>query len=126
MVEDDDSLRALTAELLTSQGYEVLSAKNGKSALNVAREYPRSIHLLLTDIVMPEMNGLELAKHLKTVRSGISVLYMSGYAGKLLSENGAVGAEISLLSKPFTKRDLLASVEASLYSHRLKIDDLAP
>jgi len=114
LVEDDESLRELTIALLTGEGYKVLPANNGASALALALQYPNEIHLLLTDVVMPEMNGPDLAAQLKAHRPGLNVLYMSGYTGKLLSHHGVLEAETALLHKPFTKRDLLVRVGACL------------
>lgn len=114
LVEDDQGLRELTSTLLASQGYNVLTANNGSSALALARDYPGSIHLLLTDVVMPEMSGPDLAAQLKTHRSEMNVLFMSGYAGKLLSHHGVFEAETALLTKPFTRQELLARVGALL------------
>ena len=114
LVEDDECLRELTTTLLTGEGYKVLPANNGASALAIAQQYPHKIHLLLTDVVMPEMNGPDLAAQLKTHHPDLNVLYMSGYAGKLLSHHGVLEPETALLSKPFTKRDLVVRVGASL------------
>ena len=114
LVEDDESLRELTIALLTGEGYKVLPANNGASALALALQDPNEIHLLLTDVVMPEMNGPDLAAQLKAHRPGLNVLYMSGYTGKLLSHHGVLEAETALLHKPFTKRDLLVRVGACL------------
>lgn len=114
LVEDDQGLRELTTALLADHGYNVLTACNGSSALALARDYPGSIHLLLTDVVMPEMSGPDLAAQLKTHRSEMSVLFMSGYAGKLLSHHGVFEAETALLTKPFTRQALLSRVGALL------------
>lgn len=114
LVEDDGYLRELTSSLLAAEGYKVLQAKNGVAALAVARQYPQKIHLLLTDVVMPEMGGPDLAAELRAHRPELNVLYMSGYAGNLLSHHGVLEAEQALLSKPFTKCDLVTRVGASL------------
>ena len=114
LVEDDESLRELTTALLTNVGYKVLPANNGAAALAVAQQYPDKIHLLLTDVVMPEMNGPDLAARLKIYRPDLNVLYMSGHAGRLLSQHGVLDAETAVLQKPFTKRDLLSYVGALL------------
>ena len=114
LVEDDESLRELTTTLLAGAGYRVLPANNGPSALALSQQYPHRIHLLLTDVVMPEMNGPDLASQVKAGRPELNVLYMSGYAGKLLSHHGMLESETTFLPKPFTKLDLLTKVGALL------------
>jgi PAS domain S-box-containing protein len=114
LVEDDEDLRALTTEMLTDHGYKILPAKNGIAALAIARQDSQKIDLLLTDVVMPCMNGPDLAARIQTHRPDLKVLYMSGYEGKLLSHHGVLEAETALLPKPFTKRDLLDRVNALL------------
>ena len=114
LVEDDEAVRKLTSELLTSHGYKVLPAQNGTAALEISERYPDKIALLLTDIVMPGMSGPDLVEKLKSQRPDMNVLYMSGYAGRLLSHYGMLRVETEFLSKPFTKRDLLARVSASI------------
>ena len=114
LVEDDQSLRELVTTLLTSEGYKVLPANNGVSALAIAQQYPHKIDLLLTDVVMPEMSGPDLAAQLKAQRPDLNVLFMSGYAGSLLSHHGVLEAETDLLPKPFTKGDLVTRIGALL------------
>jgi PAS domain S-box-containing protein len=114
LVEDDEALRHLTAALLVGQGYKVLEAKNGAAALAIAREKSAPIHLVLSDVVLPDLNGVELAGQLKKQRPGVLVLYMSGYPGELLSHHGVLDPGVMLLQKPFTKADLITRVAALL------------
>ena len=103
LVEDDESLRTLAREILTVQGYAVLEAASPRAALRLHQTHAGRIDLLLTDVVMPEMNGRQLAHHLKIARPDMAVLFMSGYTGAALAESGGA-AEFtgSLLQKPFT------------------------
>ena len=111
-------MRELTIDLLTAHGYKVLPAYNGADALDVSHRYRQEIDLLLTDVVMPEMSGPDLAGKLKAPRPHLNVLYMSGYAGGLLAHHGILKMETAFLSKPFTKRDLLGQVGVSLKKNR--------
>ncbi len=103
LVEDDESLRTLAREILTVQGYAVLEAAAPSAALRIHQTHQGRIDLLLTDVVMPEMNGRQLADRLKVARPDMAVLFMSGYTGAALGARGEV-AEFSgqLLQKPFT------------------------
>jgi PAS domain S-box-containing protein len=112
LVEDDEALCQLTAALLSGEGYKVLKARDGTSALKIAQEH--SFDLVLSDVVLPDMSGVELAAELKAHRPGANVLYMSGYPGNLLSHHCVLDSGIALLSKPFTKADLISRVSASL------------
>lgn len=113
LVEDDESLREMTAALLSRGGYHVLQAKNGASALAIAQQ-PEKIDLVLTDVVMPEMSGIDLASQLKASRPELKLIYMSGYAGNLLERHGVMESDTVLLQKPFTKSDLIAYVHRAL------------
>ncbi len=103
LVEDDESLRTLAREILTVQGYTVLEAAAPRDALRIQETHPGRIDLLLTDVVMPEMNGRQLADRLTVARPDLAVLFMSGYTGAALGGRGEI-AEFSgqLLQKPFT------------------------
>jgi PAS domain S-box-containing protein len=107
LVEDDEAVRELTTDLLTSHGYKVLAARNGADALDVSHRHRHKIDLLLTDVVMPEISGPDLADKLKVHHPDLNVLYMSGYAGRLLAHHGILKMDSAFLSKPFTKHDLL-------------------
>jgi two-component system cell cycle sensor histidine kinase/response regulator CckA len=99
LVEDEEEVRRLVVDLLLHRGYTVLEAAHPADALRICQEYPREIHLLLTDVVMPEMNGRELAERLAWVRPDMKVVYMSGYTHDAKIGNGL---EALLLKKPFT------------------------
>jgi signal transduction histidine kinase/CheY-like chemotaxis protein len=113
VVEDEDPLRAVTCRVLTRNGYQVLSAANGPEALEVAAAADQ-IDLLLTDIVMPQMLGNELAALLTEIRPGLRVVYMSGYAQPVLTSSGGIDPDLVLVEKPFSAQMLLERVGSAL------------
>ena len=114
VVEDSDDMREITGRILTKNGYQVMVAPNGADALEMARGYAGHIDLLLTDVIMPRMQGSELAPLLVKSRPDLRVLYMSGFAQPALGANGTLSPEMSLLDKPFTEPTLLARVRQVL------------
>jgi PAS domain S-box-containing protein len=113
LVEDDEALRTLAREILTVQGYTVVEAASPREALRLHATHPEAIHLLLTDVVMPEMNGRQLADHLRTARADLRVLFMSGYTGAALAQrDGEIGGHF--LQKPFTPDGLSRRVREVL------------
>jgi PAS domain S-box-containing protein len=113
--EDEETIRQFAAEILGYQGYKVLTAENGRHALEVAADYGDIIHLLLTDVVMPEMNGRDLAVALHTERPSTKVLFMSGYSSDVLgTETPPTDAIPEILEKPFTSSELLSRVRRAL------------
>ena len=114
LVEDEDALRSLTRDLLTSSGYTLLEAGSPEKALQTASQYAGPIHLLLTDVIMPGMNGRALAQKLVTIRPEMKVVYMSGYAG--FRQPQLLDAESGLLSKPFKREILLRKLRDALAS----------
>jgi PAS domain S-box-containing protein len=114
VVEDADDLREITELILTKNGYRVITAPNGVAALDVVKNRPDVIDLLLTDVVMPHMQGPELVKRVAALRPEIRVLYMSGYARPIVSAGGTLDDGVLLLEKPFTEPVLLAKVEQAL------------
>src|SRR5580704_11413769 len=110
VVEDETNLRRLARQFLEKQGYTVLEAADGPAATKVSALYPGPIHLLLTDVIMPGMNGRELANQLSRVRPEMKVLYMSGYTENAIGHNGTLDAGITLLQKPFSLPALQAKV----------------
>jgi two-component system cell cycle sensor histidine kinase/response regulator CckA len=114
VVEDEDALREVTRRLLTRQGYQVITAANGAEAVDAARSYQGAIHLLLTDVIMPQMLGKEVAETITSGRPDLRVLYMSGYAQPILASQGRLDPHVALLDKPFTETELLTKVGAAL------------
>jgi signal transduction histidine kinase/CheY-like chemotaxis protein len=114
LVEDEDDLRDLVREVLEARGYTLLSARNPIEALALADEHPSRIDLLLTDVVMPRMNGRELAERLAPARPGMKILYMSGYTDDAIGHLGVLDSGTAFLSKPFTTKTLAAKVREVL------------
>ncbi len=113
VVEDDESVRDLICNILEHSGYTVLEAKSAAFALALAQQHP-TIDLVLTDVVMPEMNGPAMAKKLEEMKPGLKVLFMSGYAGSFAAARGLLAEGTPLLQKPFTKNVLLKRLREAL------------
>jgi two-component system cell cycle sensor histidine kinase/response regulator CckA len=116
LVEDEESVRRLLSYILRSRGYQVLDAAHGDEALAIFAERGDSIHLLLTDMVMPKMNGRELAERLYQIRPGLKVVFMSGYTDEILVRTGAMSPGMRFLQKPLRPDDLANTVRAALDS----------
>jgi len=114
LVENAESLRTLAKEFLKSSGYAVLDAENGKEALRIASAFAGTIHLLLTDVIMPGMGGKQLAEQLTSLRPAARVLFMSGYSNDGIVQSGILTSEAPLLEKPFTREILLRRVRQVL------------
>jgi len=114
LAEDEDSLRMLTQRILSRHGYKVLPAGNGLEAVKLAGRHPASIDLLLTDVIMPQMNGHELAVQLQAAHPALPVIYMSGYAEPMLASRSTLPPGVTLLSKPVTEQQILAGVRRAL------------
>ena len=114
LVEDDEPLRTLAREILSIQGYTVLDATSPSEALRLADVHPGPIHLLVTDVVMPQMNGRQVADHLLAARPGLKVLFMSGYTDAAIVEHGVLEPGTHFLQKPFTPDGLSRKVREVL------------
>ena len=114
LVEDEQSVRALIRKLLVRNGYTVLDAGGGQEALETALRHTGPIDLLLTDVVMPEMGGSELAGRIRSLRSEIKVLFISGYTDDVIVRQGLVAEALSFLQKPFTPNALALKVRQVL------------
>jgi len=114
LVEDEESLRELTRRILTRHGYQVCVAAGGRDAVERAGDPAQSIDMLLTDVIMPEMLGNEVAAGVRAVRPGLPALYMSGYAQPILDSHGMETLSIDILEKPFTEAALLARVHETI------------
>jgi CheY-like chemotaxis protein len=116
LVEDETNLRYLARQFLEKQGYRVIEAADGAVAMQIAVAHEGMIHLLLTDVIMPGMNGRELAQRISEIRPNTKVLYMSGYTENVIGHNGTLDAGVRLLQKPFTLRELKSKVREVLDS----------
>jgi two-component system cell cycle sensor histidine kinase/response regulator CckA len=114
LVEDEEPLRRATVEFLRLRGYTVLEARDGVDALSISKNHGSTIHLAVTDVVMPHMSGGELAKALETLRPQTRVLFVSGYAGQTVLDHNVIDVENNFLQKPFTLKQLASKVRTVL------------
>jgi DNA-binding response OmpR family regulator len=114
LVEDEAPVRHAECEFLTRIGYTVLEAENGAAALHVAREYAGCIHLLVSDVVMPNLGGPQLAEQLAVERPSMQVLFVSGYAEATILRCGVINLQTHFLQKPFSLRTLSAKIRGVL------------
>jgi CheY-like chemotaxis protein len=115
LVEDDSSLRHLACSILEGQGYTVLRANNGQEALHIARDHKGPpIRLVVTDVIMPLMNGIVMAEWLRITYPGLKILFTSGYTDDVISQHGVLEAGVAFLSKPYSPGTLARRVRAML------------
>ena len=114
LVEDDDQLRRLAHRALAAQGYAVLEAERGTTAIDIARRHTGKIDLLLTDVIMPDTNGRKLADHLRESRPGLRVLFMSGYPDGAMGHHGMLDTGVAYVAKPFTTEAITRKVREIL------------
>jgi two-component system, cell cycle sensor histidine kinase and response regulator CckA len=114
LVEDDPSVLGLTENLLGGLGYVVLTAGRPGEAIKLAKQHSGEIHLLMTDVVMPEMNGQELAERLRTTRRSMKCLFMSGYTANVIVHRGVLNEGVKFIQKPFPLRKLADKVRGAL------------
>ena len=116
LVEDEEAVRKATAEFLTLQGYTVIEARDGLHALAVAKTIDSTIDLVVTDVVMPNMSGGQMAKEIELIFPLTRVLFVSGYAGKTVIDHRVTDLETNFLQKPFTLGQLSAKIREALQS----------
>ena len=116
VVEDEPLLLKLTEKMLTKLGYKVIGAETPTKALKLAESHVEEIALLLTDVVMPEMTGRELAEKMKLLFPNLNVLYMSGYAANLIAHHGVLESGVCFIPKPFSESELATEVKKALNS----------
>jgi CheY-like chemotaxis protein len=114
LVEDEDGVRRLLKHILSKQGYKVLEACDGPTALAILEQNPETVHLLLTDMVMPQMSGREVAERVLGLRPATKVIYMSGYTDDVLMRTGALGPGMTFLQKPLKPEALASKVREVL------------
>jgi CheY-like chemotaxis protein len=114
LVEDESSVRTVTARILAGHGYRVLQASGPLEALAIGSQHLDEVDLLLTDVVMPQMPGVELAERLRHDDPGLPVVFMSGYTGEVVLRQGVDQTETRLLEKPFTSEALVGAVKEAL------------
>jgi len=113
-VEDDVAILRLVERLLKQLGYQVLATNSPIEAIALAEQHPEEIDLLLTDVVMPELNGKDLANRLQTLFPGLRVLFMSGYTANIILHRGVLDKDVSMIQKPFSKKELSAKISEVL------------
>jgi CheY-like chemotaxis protein len=114
LAEDDRVVRDLAERVLVREGYHVISASNGRQAMNAIVRHPGRIDLLIADVVMPEMNGRDLADRVMAMRPGARILFMSGHVDDLVGHHGVFAAGTDYLEKPFSPDVLLRKVRELL------------
>jgi len=118
VVEDEEALREVTRRLLARSGYSVIAAASGKEAIDAVARHDGPVDLVLTDVVMPQMLGRQVAEEIRQLRPGVRVVFMSGYAQPVLGAQGTLEEGMVLLSKPFSEPDLLGKVREALDAPR--------
>ena len=118
IVEDNTSILELEKILLNDMGYKVLSTTSPNEAIQMGTEFKEKINLLITDVVMPEMNGRELSEKLKNIFPDIKVLFMSGYTANVIVHRRVLDEGVNFISKPFSKKDLQLKVREVLDNHK--------
>ncbi len=114
LVEDEDKVRSIASLILRRAAYQVIEAREPAEALSVCKQHPEQIHLLLTDVVMPKMNGRQLAERVKALRPTVKVLFMSGYTDDAILRHDVLGSDVAFLQKPFTPDSLTRKVREVL------------
>jgi CheY-like chemotaxis protein len=114
IAEDSDSLREMAKEYLESVGYNILEGSSGKEALQRAKDFDGPIHLLLTDVVMPEMNGADLASEIASLRPGIKVIFTSGYTPDAIARQGVLDPAVTFIQKPYRPKALARKIREVL------------
>ena len=113
VVDDEEAVRRLASRMLTWTGYQALEARHGREAIATIEQHEGPVHLVLTDIKMPGMNGRELGRHIEERWPGIPILYMSGFASEVF-QGGLLEPGAPFLAKPFTQDDLASKVKTLL------------
>jgi PAS domain S-box-containing protein len=114
LVEDEHAILKMATMMLEEQGYTVLPAGSPTQAIQIAEEYTGEIHLIMTDVVMPEMNGRELGNHLQTLYPDIKRLYMSGYTANVIAHHGVLAPNVHFIQKPFSLKSISKTVRQVL------------
>ena len=114
LVEDEVPILRMAEQMLERLGYQVISARTPGEAIRLAQEYKDEIHLLMTDVVMPEMNGRDLAKNILSIHPNLKRLFMSGYTANVIAHHGVLDAGVNFIQKPFSREELGKKVREAL------------
>ena len=121
LVEDEDMVRELSKEILQEYGYAVITAPNGQEGLRICNEFEGNIDLMITDVVMPQMSGRQLAESIGVVRPDTRVLYMSGFTDDAVVRHGVLDDGVCFIQKPFSP-DALAAKAREVLDNRVQIN----
>jgi CheY-like chemotaxis protein len=119
-VEDEPAILKMATMMLESLGYTVVGARTPGEAIRLAEAHAGGIHLLVTDVVMPERNGRDLAEHLLSLHANLKCLFMSGYTADVIALQGVLAAGVQFIQKPFSLKDLAAKVRQALGDEQRK------
>ena len=114
LVEDEPAILKMGKEMIERLGYTVLTAESPNSALKIAGEHEGTIHLLITDVVMPEMNGRDLSSRLIQIHPELNTLYMSGYTANVIAHHGVLDEGVQFIQKPFPMEDMAIKIREAL------------
>jgi len=121
LVEDEEMVRALMCEVLEREGYTVLSCSHPKQGIEVSQQHSGKIDLLLTDVVMPGMNGRDMATQIQAILPDIQIVFMSGYTEHVLASEGEVDPKFEYLQKPFTLKSLTRKLAIMLGNEQERV-----
>ncbi|MBF0572941.1 MAG: response regulator, partial [Desulfamplus sp.] len=124
LVEDEQAILKLTKLMIAKEGYNVLAANSPSEAINIAQKHDGKIDLLITDIIMPKMNGYELAKNIILKHPDIKLLFMSGYTADVISNEELFNQELHFIQKPFSKKELSAKLKDMQFLKQEKTLDI--
>ena len=116
LVEDEAELLKISRQVLSSLGYQVICAQSPDEALDLVKNKNTAFDLLFTDVILPEMNGLELSRRIGKITPALKVLFMSGYTANVIAHQGILDEDVHFIQKPFSKRDLGLKVRQVLES----------
>jgi len=114
LVEDDQAILKMTKMMLERVGYSVLSASKPEEAIEIANKYSGQIHLFITDVVMPEMNGRDLSKNILSIYPNLKTLFMSGYTANVIAHHGVLDEGVNFIQKPFSREQISVKVRELL------------
>jgi CheY-like chemotaxis protein len=117
VVEDEAALCEVARRIFGRNGYHVITAASGPDAIEIVRAYQGDIHLLVTDVVMPHMLGKEVSEQIRAIKPDIEVLFMSGYARRVLTSQGMLDPNVALVEKPFSEAELMGTAAQILNGH---------
>jgi CheY-like chemotaxis protein len=114
MVEDEKTIIKMSRIILEKLGYQVLTADTAGEALRLAEKHSGNIHLLITDVIMPDMNGQDLANQINGLCPNIKILFMSGYTANVIAHHGVLDKGVNFIQKPFSKKDIAVKIRKIL------------